>query len=534
MEIDVVDLNFKTLNFARGYDQSRYKRGRNIYDEGLAAVESVEKFDEENYFVEASVEGNYDTYTTTLRICNNMINDWTCTCEDYYKGNLCKHIIATSMEVISPHFASTQEGYKKLKEKRKEEERIRLEQIKEQQELERKRREYESKYYNGLRTIESFKQSSKQAIKSTLDLAQIYEETAEIKSKKTGQLATSIKIEYCAELQDSKTLKVSFKIGQTRMYVLNNICDFYEAYKNGNELYYGKQLRFIPNRENFTKDSQVIFDFIIKYAEMIEYNKYSDYGISSSFNKFIYITSENIDDFFSSIKNKGILFHSYYGGDSKYEFTDEKLDITCTFKKEKVKIPVYNYWSYNSQEEKESEEYVLKLNITDYSILLSSSKLYVFYKDKIYTMEKDTELIKLFNMFARQEQILIPEDKLEEFKRFVLPQIKYIEIGDLPANIAKEGFIVNKLASKILLDVDDKGDIMLELKFCYMDYEFNILENGYRTYVKKHNIIRDVPAETEVIKRLFMDGFEFVSGKKQFIMKDEDDIYEFLLHKIEG
>ena len=67
-----------------------------------------------------------------------------------------------------------------------------------------------------------------------------------------------------------------------------------------------------------------------------------------------------------------------------------------------------------------------------------------------------------------------------------------------------------------------------------MDYEFNILESGYKTYVKENNIVRDVPAETEVIKRIFMDGFELVSGRKQFIMKNADDMYEFLLHKIQG
>ena len=142
--------------------------------------------------------------------------------------------------------------------------------------------------------------------------------------------------------------------------------------------------------------------------------------------------------------------------------------------------------------------------------------------------------MKLFDLFERQDKILIPEDKLNEFKEYVLPQIKYIKTEELPVEIAKEAQIVSKLASKILLDTDDLGNIMLELKFCYMNYEFNILENEYKTYVRKYNIIRDIPAETEVIKRIFMDGFEPVYGEKEFIMRNSDDIYEFLLHKIEG
>ena len=534
MIIDVVDLDFKTLQFNRRYDPTRYKRGTNIYNKGLVEIENVNKIDEKNYSIKASVEGNYDTYTTNLEICGNMINKGTCTCEDYYNGNLCKHIIATSMEVIEPHYASTKEGKKRLEDKKKEEERKRLEEIKKRQEEERKRREYERKYYSGLRTIESYKRNTRQMGTNILDLAELYETTTEMKKKKAGELATSIKLEYNLELGDTETLRLSFKIGQTRMYVLNNIGEFYEAYKNESELCYGKQLRFIPKRENFVDESKEIFDYIIKNAQMMEYReKYSNYTMLSSLNKVIYVTGDNIDEFFEINKNKDIVLNSYYGNE-KFEFTNQKLDISCILTKEKVELPIYDYWYYESGEVEESEEYVLKLNIGNHSTLFSNKKIYIFYQNKIYAMNKDKNLVSVLNMFEKQDKILIPEDKLDEFKSVVLPQIKYLKTENLPENIAKEALVVNKLASKILLDVDDNGNIMLEIKFCYMDYEFNILESGYKTYVKENNIVRDVPAETEVIKRIFMDGFELVSGRKQFIMKNADDMYEFLLHKIQG
>lgn len=533
MIIDVVDLNFEILNFSRRYDPSRYKRGRSLYNRALITVRNVDKKDEKNYTIEASVEGNYDRYTTTLTITGNMIKESTCTCEDYYNGNLCKHIIATSMEVIEPHYASTREGRKKIEEKEKEEARKRLEEIRIRQEQERKRRQYENKYYSGLRTIELYKKISSERTANTLDLTELYEETNELKKRNTGELATAVKLEYYAEIENSETLKLSFKIGQTRMYVLNNISEFYQAYQNETELYYGKQLRFIPKRENFTEDSQEIFDYIIKYAEMIDYNnRYNDYRMASSFHKAIYMTGDNINKFFDLNKNKGLLLHSYYNGDSKYEFTDQKLDICCILTKEKVQIPNYDYWYEDNVEE--SEEYVLRLNMQEYSVLVSNTKIYIFYQNKIYTMEKNENLTKLFGLFERQDQILIPEDRLDDFKEYVVPKIKYLKTENLPSEIVKEGLVVDQLASKILLDVDDKGNIMLELKFCYLDYEFNILENEYQTYVKQNNIIRDVPAETEVIKRIFIDGFELISGRKHFIMKNPDAMYQFLLHKIEG
>ncbi len=224
-------------------------------------------------------------------------------------------------------------------------------------------------------------------------------------------------------------------------------------------------------------------------------------------------------------KNKEISLQVHYGKDEIYKFTDEKLNISAILKKEKAMIPNYSFW----EDEKESEEYVLKLNIKEYMVLLSQSKIHIFYKNKIYTMEK--ELLEIFDLFKMAEEILIPKDKLKDFEQYVLPKIKYVKV-DLPEEIAKEGLIVNQLSSKILLDVDDRGNILLELRFVYKNCEFNVLENNYKQLIKENNITRNVPDEAEVIKRIFMDGFEFVSGRKEFIMKDQDSIYDFLSQKI--
>lgn len=165
MIIDVIDLELKNLQFSRNYDTNRYLRGKTLYNR-----EKVEKLDDKNYFVEANVDGNFGTYETTLNIANNLIKNSTCTCEDYYKGNLCKHIIATSMEVVKPHYASTIEGRRKLLDQKREEAKKRQEEMQRKQEAERKRREYEIKYYTGLQTIQQFKESSKEKIKENINL----------------------------------------------------------------------------------------------------------------------------------------------------------------------------------------------------------------------------------------------------------------------------------------------------------------------------------------------------------------------------
>lgn len=533
MIIDVVDLQLGTLNFSQRYDTNRYKRGTRLYHEESVSINEVDKIDKDNYIVKAKVVGNYDIYETKLTICKKTIIDSSCTCEDYHKGYVCKHIIATAMETLEPHNASTDEGIKELEKKREEEAKIRLEKFKIKQRQELERRRYEQKYYNGLRTIESFKYENEDLAKDRiLSLQEIYEQTKQIKKNNSNELATSIKLEFSVEYQNYQTLNVSFKIGQTRMYVLGNLSEFYRAYQNETELYYGKQLKLIPKRENFTEESRKVFDYVIKFAEMIEYDRrFNEYGSYNKLsNKEIYLTGSKIDEFFELNRNGKIKFKTSRGN-PEFEFTKEKLDIFVVLKKEKIQTRLYSYLYEDINDE--SEEYVFRLNLEGYAILYSNEKIYIFYKKKIYTLEKTNSLVKLLNMFKDNEKILIPEDKLEEFKKIVLPKIKNIKVEGISDEFAKEVLMVNELASKILLDTDDKGNIILELKFCYNDYEFNILESGYKTYVKENNIVRDIPEETKVIKRIFLDGFELISGRKQFVMKNEDNIYEFLSNKIQ-
>ena len=521
MLIDVIDLNFETLNFKRRYDSVRYKRGRNIYNYENVSIEKVDKLDNNNYIVEALVQGNYDIYKTKLNISNLVIDNCTCTCEDFYKGNLCKHIIATYLEVLEPHNASTIEGRKRLQKKR-------IEEIEKRQQEERKKREYEAKYRYGMETIELYKPEnnySKDYQEDNIDIYDIYRRNQLKKGNQKEELATSIRLEPKLEYKDDDTLGLTFKIGTKKMYILKNISSFYEAYKNQEKLVYGKQLCFIPNKENFTEDSKKFFDFIIKYANIIAYNKkFNRYGLSDFSDKEIYIMGNNIEETLNLFENPKVYINSYRDGEKEYYFTDDKLEIQCEVKKEEVSFE-NNYWF----EIDDSEEFVLKLNIKNYNVLYSDQYIYIFHKNKIYKMQKEKEIVKLFKVFKHHDRILIPEDRLKDFGKFVVPNMKFINADNLPKEIVLQGEVVNTLASKILLDVNEEGDILLELKFCYLDTEFNPLERNYI-----NNIIRDNNAEIEVINRLFNDGFELEIGSNFFILKNENDIYDFLCYKIEN
>jgi len=128
MVVDVVDLNLTKLNLKKAYDQGRQRSAKELYNRRNVEILEVNKIRENEYDVEAEVKGNsWDYYSVNLSIEGEDITNCSCKCMDYAKGHICKHILATCMEVIDPHSASTIEGKKKLEIKR----------IKEMEELQR-------------------------------------------------------------------------------------------------------------------------------------------------------------------------------------------------------------------------------------------------------------------------------------------------------------------------------------------------------------------------------------------------------------
>ena len=158
MIIDIMDLRINKLNFSEAYDKERYRKGKQIYRNRKVKIKTVEKKADEKIYINALVDGNYGLYQTDLTIKDNLIIESSCTCEDYRKGNICKHIIATSMEAIEPHSPNTENGKKRLIEKQKEIIRLEMEERERQRQEEISKYYYKRKYRTGLETIEKFKQ----------------------------------------------------------------------------------------------------------------------------------------------------------------------------------------------------------------------------------------------------------------------------------------------------------------------------------------------------------------------------------------
>ena len=514
MLIDVIDLNIENLNFPKKYDSNRRFKASTLYERNCVEIEEVDKQKDGLITVTANVNGNRGVYRVALKIKNNMVEDYSCGCYDYASGSICKHILATCLETIQPHVPSTQEGMIRV-----------LEALEKQKAEEQKQKEYEQKYSYALNTIKEYKNEDKldnplTNVPNQLDVKKLFEETKKnmnTSNNNSLELVKNVKIEPQIQVNNSSSFEVSFKIGQTTMYSLKDLATFYNSFSKGKVVDFGKKLKMELKKENFEKEDEKLLDYILQYGEMIEYNKKTTretyyYHTPKIQTKIISVYGDKIDDFFDVIKNKQVQITAR-NITEKYEFTNEKLDIFVELKKEK--------------------EYILKANINDYMFITSYKKIYIFMANKIYIFEFSEELERVLNLFEYKNEILIPEDKFQDFSKYVFPKMNnYLFKENMPAEIIKEGIIANSLAVKMYLDLDEKENIIMELKFCYNDHEFNVLDSNYKKYIQEKKIVQNVIEEKNVLTRIFMDGFEIINGKRYFVLKNLDATYEFLSDKI--
>ena len=284
MVIDVIDLNLKTITLMQAYDSDRNLKANQIYRSHQVAIMKVDCVKDDDYKIEAKVDSSMfsnEKYNVNLEIKNSTVISCNCECMDNQKGNICKHILATCKELISPHEATTFEGMLKLTMQRNAEEKERRRKFKEQREAERKRMLYEQKYSNALSLLREYKEYDDmpdfnfgEEDSNNIDLRSLYNETIQnalLENRTMGTLSNNVQLEPKVELMDSKTIKVSFKIGETTKYILKDIGELYNAFQNNDTLQYGKKLSFVADKSNFDKRDLELLEFLLKYGDMVKY-----------------------------------------------------------------------------------------------------------------------------------------------------------------------------------------------------------------------------------------------------------------------
>ncbi len=460
--------------------EARVYRAKDFIKEAKVEIKKVTYDDKNNFEVSGEVEGNNGIYTTRIHIKNGEIEEVLCECEDFYKRyGTCKHIAATLMKFE------------------------------------------QSKYWDKTYTGEENKpkQNNKKITSFRKIVTTLYNEEFQELNLEDVETGKNVKIDtrIVFDRFESK-LKLEFKIGNSRMYKMRDLLEFYTRMKTNEFHKYGDKLEFVHIRENFEEDSREILDFILKYAEMLKNaentNAYNYYV--SSFNcSSIPLGEGLIDEAFDILKNKKINLDI---GKNSYVLNFEEKDIDINFKLIKSG----------------KEQYKLKANKDIYNLQIYKGKKYIYVLDDstLYRCNKALEntvlkLIELLKNNYVSELDLVAED-IRDLYSIVIPKFgKCIDMESIDKEDL-EKYKPQKLGVKLYLDYDANDYIIADVKFCYDKDEFNPLEEDVQI-----NSTRNILDENKSLNILRKTGFMIDVQNSRFILPEEEKIYNFLENDIE-
>jgi len=315
-----------------------------------------------------------------------------------------------------------------------------------------------------------------------------------------------------------KELEVSFKIGKDRMYILRDLYKFSEDMQKSAINKYGKELEFKHSIDSFTKKSQGLAKLIVSKA--LEYNEFSKLGTYHFTVNKRYKTNFKL----------------------KYSLLDEIFEL---LEGRKISIEDYEYEKAYGMITLENSDPAFDIEIIDLgknglSVISNSDKYYVFegqeysyvlYKDKLHRCSDEfrAKVLPLIEKLSQDPEgkITISQGSATSFCEYVIPALK-----DSTTLIIEDGILekykAEKLGTKIYLDIDTKGNIVAEVKFCYGNDEFNPFDKDLEVSCNR-NIIEEARA-----KELFKMYNFVINFKKHIIyLSNEDDIYTFLTEGVD-
>ena len=461
--------------------EERLTRAKRIVKQGKVEIKKVNYETPNNFEISAEVEGNYDYYTTTIKVKNGELEIAECECQDYYnRYAACKHIAATLIKFMQTKYWDRYDETQKSK--------------------------------NNINRFANFR-------KIVTDLYN--EELQEINSEELEQLPDNKKIKIEPRLIfdrfDSK-LKLEIKIGNKRMYKIKDLTEFYTRMVR-NEFYkYGDKLEFVHTRENFTEKSRPLLDFVLRYSEMLKYaengNKYTYYGNTLN-NTRITLGESSIDEAFDVLKNKRVL-------------TD--VDRTST----QIQLIEDNPNIAFELSRAKDGTYTIKPNKEIFSIQIFNGKKYTYVIEglRLYRCSKNFEntVIRLVKIFKQSyiTELDLGEEDLKDLYSVIMPKVgNCIELKNI-AEKEVEKYKPKNLGVKVYLDFDDNDYVIADVKFCYGDEEFNPLEEN----IKIKNA-RNILKENQSLNLLRKTGFMVDTQNLRFILPEDDKIYNFLANDIE-
>lgn len=442
------------------YSAATYQKGVEYAAHGTVTVVKSYSKTLSEYTLHGSVSGsNNKCYTTEVEISltKEEILSYYCTCPVYEMyGGLCKHVVATILK--------SEKG----------------------------------------QSAKNLISQNTQSDSSTINLIKAYTQKSimDIFSNNSQHLVT---LEPTIDLSYSG-IKLSFKIGNERLYVIKDLIKFKNDILSNATVEYGKQFIFMHHMNAFDQRSQVLARFIMTHA--LEPDQQSNYYYynrpSAESRKSIPLDTYLLDDFFEICSENTIKIKNEQGIISaKLEHANPRLTLNLN---------------------KESNGNFRLSAPDEYTLLDGGDSLYVLQDKTIYSCDKgfsESTRELLITASRAKKGINIAKDDMQLMSATIIKQVKpYMSIR---SNVDIEDFEALPLVSKLYLDVNNASSITASLKFYYG-------EKKHDAFLDKHPLestdIRGELVAEALITKYFTDYDE--AHNQAYIDEDEDAVFRLI------
>ncbi len=309
-----------------------------------------------------------------------------------------------------------------------------------------------------------------------------------------------------------KDLRLEFKIGRDRLYMVKDLTAFVKAIEMGALAEYGKKLAFHHSLESFTPDSRPLAEFIVEAVHTYQ-------GYYSQFRKSAYearpalreltINRENVDPFFEMVM-------------------DQMVDVRIQGGPAEPFLVSHFNPDFRIQVKKKGRD-GLSVSLDRYRFSFEGERhLYLESQGRICRC--DEECSQVMGLFIEKmaglpgETAAVNDRDVPLFYERVLKKIEPYAIME-SSGVDWESYQREPLTAKFFFESSRSGEVSMEPILSYGDYSFHPIEDE----LVPRNICRDVPGEfriSQTITKYFQ--YKDADDQRLVIKDDEEAIYRLL------
>ena len=315
-------------------------------------------------------------------------------------------------------------------------------------------------------------------------------------------------------LVSRREVKLEFKLGRDRLYMVKDLASFANAVENGTYVEYGKNLAFHHSPSAFVKESRPLLEFVLEIVD--SYCEHYEQFQKSSFStkpvlRFLNLSRANRDRFFRIMMGKTLEIEDYKGQKRQLAVVDRNPDLTVVVKRqgrEGVLVSI--------------DRDLLAFE-GEHRFYLADTK-YLYCCDQSCSEALSVFLKQMMEGYKASYETEINNKDMPLFYERVLKRIAaYCTIDSREVDL--ENYKPDELKARFDFDSDGPDELVLRPTLSYGDYSFQPVEDERLP----RTVCRDIPGEFR-ISRLITRYFKYKEYESEYpaIRDDEEAVYRLL------